>query len=154
MTQLTHWGVDPFDLLWKNLFDQNSNFSTIAEKISYPLDIYEKQDSIVFELAAVGLDYEDIDIEVQGDVLRIKYAKAKEDEPITNFIHKGIARRSFDLAWKIASSPLLIRRLLTAVSYCTLVIATALKYLYTLPPNSAKVFLPPLNPSYSPKNLT
>jgi HSP20 family molecular chaperone IbpA len=103
MTQLTHWGVDPFDLLWKNLFDQNSNFSTIAEKISYPLDIYEKRDSIVFELAAVGLDYEDIDIEVQGDVLRIKYAKGKEEEPITNFIHKGIARRSFDLAWKIAS---------------------------------------------------
>ena len=103
MTQLAHWGVDPFDLLWKNLFDQNSNFSTIAEKISYPLDIYEKQDSIVFELAAVGLDYEDIDIEVQGDVLRIKYAKSKEEEPITNFIHKGIARRSFDLAWKIAS---------------------------------------------------
>jgi HSP20 family molecular chaperone IbpA len=103
MTQLTHWGVDPFDLLWKNLFDQNSNFSTIAEKISYPLDIYEKRDSIVFELAAVGLDYEDIDIEVQGDVLRIKYAKTKEEEPITNFIHKGIARRSFDLAWKIAS---------------------------------------------------
>jgi HSP20 family molecular chaperone IbpA len=102
MTQLTHWGVDPFDLLWKNLFDQNSNFSTIAEKISYPLDIYEKRDSIVFELAAVGLDYEDIDIEVQGDILRIKYAKTKE-EPITNFIHKGIARRSFDLAWKIAS---------------------------------------------------
>ena len=61
-------------------FDQNSNFSTIAEKISYPLDIYEKKDSIVFELAAVGLDYEDIDIEVQGDVLRIKYAKAKEEE--------------------------------------------------------------------------
>jgi HSP20 family molecular chaperone IbpA len=103
MTRLAHWGVDPFDLLWKNLFDQNSNFSTIAEKISYPLDIYEKQDSIVFELAAVGLDYEDIDIEVQGDILRIKYAKTKEEEPITNFIHKGIARRSFDLAWKIAS---------------------------------------------------
>lgn len=103
MTRLAHWGVDPFDLLWKNLFDQNSNFSTIAEKISYPLDIYEKQDGIVFELAAVGLDYEDIDIEVQGDVLRIKYAKSKEEESVTSYIHKGIARRSFDLAWKIAS---------------------------------------------------
>lgn len=104
MTRLTHWGVDPFDLLWKNLFDQNSNFSTVAEKISYPLDIYEKEDGIVFELAAVGLDYKDIDIEVQGDVLRIKYSKANEGEqPTTNYIHKGIARRSFDLAWKIAS---------------------------------------------------
>lgn len=103
MTQLAHWGVDPFDLLWKNLFDQNSNFSTIAEKVSYPLDIYEKEDGIVFELAAVGLDYSDIDIEVQGDILRIKYSKQDKDEPILNYLHKGIARRSFDLAWKIAN---------------------------------------------------
>ena len=103
MTRLAHWGVDPFDLLWKNLFDQNSNFSTIAEKISYPLDIYEKESGITFELAVVGLDYNDIDIEVQGDVLRIKYAKSKEEESVTNYIHKGIARRSFDLAWKIAT---------------------------------------------------
>jgi HSP20 family molecular chaperone IbpA len=103
MTRLAHWGVDPFDLLWKNLFDQNSNFSTIAEKVSYPLDIYEKEDGIVFELAAVGLDYSDIDIEVQGDILRIKYSKPDKDEPILNYLHKGIARRSFDLAWKVAT---------------------------------------------------
>lgn len=103
MTRLAHWGVDPFDLLWKNLFDQNSNFSTIAEKVSYPLDIYEKEDSIVFELAAVGLDYSDIDIEVQGDILRIKYSKPENTEPAGNYLHKGIARRSFDLAWKVAT---------------------------------------------------
>jgi HSP20 family molecular chaperone IbpA len=103
MTRLPAWGVDPFDLLWKNLFDQNSGFSTLGEKISYPVDIIETNNGVIFELAVVGLDYEDIDIEVQGDVLRIKYSKSKEEEPITNFIHKGIARRSFDLAWKIAS---------------------------------------------------
>jgi molecular chaperone IbpA len=104
MTRLPAWGVDPFDLLWKNLFDQNSSFSTLGEKISYPVDIIETENGVVFELAVVGLGYEDIDIEVSNDVLRIKYAKANDgDQPVVNYIHKGIARRSFDLAWKISS---------------------------------------------------
>ena len=104
MTRLPQWGVDPFDLLWKNLFDQNSNFSTLGEKISYPVDIIETENGVVLELAVVGLGYEDIDIEVSNDVLRIKYAKENEGKPQTgNYIHKGIARRSFDLAWKISS---------------------------------------------------
>lgn len=104
MTRLPHWGVDPFDLLWKNLFDQNSSFSTLGEKISYPVDIIETSNGVVFELAVVGLDYKDIDIEVSNDVLRIKYSKDNEgDQQTVNYIHKGIARRSFDLAWKISS---------------------------------------------------
>jgi HSP20 family molecular chaperone IbpA len=104
MTRLPAWGVDPFDLLWKNLFDQNSSFSTLGEKISYPVDIIETSNGVVFELAVVGLDYEDIDIEVSNDVLRIKYSKENEgSQPTVNYIHKGIARRSFDLAWKISS---------------------------------------------------
>jgi molecular chaperone IbpA len=104
MTRLPAWGVDPFDLLWKNLFDQNSSFSTLGEKISYPVDIIETENGVVIELAVVGLGYEDIDIEVSNDVLRIKYAKANDgDQPVVNYIHKGIARRSFDLAWKISS---------------------------------------------------
>lgn len=104
MTRLAHWGVDPFDLLWKNLFDQNSNFNTLVEKINYPIDIYEKESGITFELAVVGLDYNDIDIEVQGDILRIKYSKPESNQADNiNYIHKGIAKRSFDLAWKIAS---------------------------------------------------
>lgn len=104
MTRLPQWGVDPFDLLWKNLFDQNSSFSTLGDKISYPVDIIETENGVVLELAVVGLGYEDIDIEVSNDILRIKYAKDNEGKPqLGNYIHKGIARRSFDLAWKISS---------------------------------------------------
>jgi HSP20 family molecular chaperone IbpA len=85
MTRLPAWGVDPFDLLWKNLFDQNSSFSTLGEKISYPVDIIETENGVVFELAVVGLGYEDIDIEVSNDVLRIKYSKANDgDQPLVN----------------------------------------------------------------------
>ena len=55
MTQLTHWGIDPFDIVWKNFFDTNSNFNTINQKISYPVDIYETETGLRFELAVVGL---------------------------------------------------------------------------------------------------
>jgi HSP20 family protein len=106
MTQLINsipsWELDPFDLLWKNIFDNNSKFSTLVDKINYPVDIYEENNGITFELAVVGLDKEDIQIQVQGENLRIKYEKPKQDEERVN-IYKGIARRSFDLEWKVSS---------------------------------------------------
>lgn len=106
MTQLTKpissWELDPFDLLWKNIFDGTSNFSTLVDKISYPVDIYEEDNGITFELAVVGLDKEDIQIEVQADNLRIKYEKPKDAKERLH-VYKGIARRSFDLAWKVSS---------------------------------------------------
>jgi len=92
--------LDPFDLLWKDLFETNSHFSAITQRVTHPVDIFETEDSIVFEVAAVGLSVEDIEILTEGDLLRIKYESKKEDRPI---IYKGIKRSSFDLSWKISS---------------------------------------------------
>jgi HSP20 family protein len=72
------------------------------EKVNYPTDVYETEDGINFELAVVGLDSKDINIEIQGDSLRIKYNKEKHDDE-AKYIYKGIAKRSFDLAWKVSS---------------------------------------------------
>ena len=41
MTQLQHWAMDPFDIVWKNFLDVNSPFNTLDSKINYPVDIYE-----------------------------------------------------------------------------------------------------------------
>ena len=101
MTQLAHWGIDPFDIVWKNFFDTNSNFNTINQKISYPVDIYETETGLRFELAVVGLTESDLDIQVEGDTLRIKHERPEQD--VRQYIQKGIARRSFDLAWKVVS---------------------------------------------------
>jgi HSP20 family protein len=101
MTQLAHWGIDPFDIVWKNLFIDGAQFSTLEHKINYPVDIYETENGLRFELAVVGLESKDLDIQVEGDVLRITHDKKQEEE--RNYISKGIAKRSFDLAWKIAS---------------------------------------------------
>ena len=104
MTQLAHWGIDPFDIVWKNFFDTNAQFNTIQEKINYPVDIYETDKGLRFELAVVGLDKSDIDIQVEGDTLRVKHEKSDIAELYQiKYLQRGIARRSFDLAWKVAS---------------------------------------------------
>jgi len=102
MTRIAHWGIDPFDIVWKNFFDANSNFNTFENKINYPVDILETENGLRFELAVVGLSETDLDIQVDGETLRISYNKP-ETEEIKSYLQKGIAKRSFDLAWKIAS---------------------------------------------------
>ena len=102
MTRIAHWGIDPFDIVWKNFFDANSTFNTFENKINYPVDILETENGLRFELAVVGLSETDLDIQVDGETLRISYDKP-ETEEIKSYLQKGIARRSFDLAWKIAT---------------------------------------------------
>jgi HSP20 family molecular chaperone IbpA len=105
MTQIPrgfeHWALDPFDIVWKNFFDSNAQFNTLENKINYPVDIYETGNGLRFELAVVGIDQEDLDIQIEGDTLRISYDRKTADD-IRPYIQKGIARRSFDLAWKVA----------------------------------------------------
>ena len=101
-TYLKEWTMDPFDIVWKNLFDVNSKYNTIQHKINYPVDIYETDNGLRFELAVVGLDKEELEIQVEGDTLRIQHEnQLKDSERI--YLQRGIARRSFDLAWKVAS---------------------------------------------------
>jgi len=103
MTQLLNraWAMDPLDIVWKNFFDGHSTFNTHQQKINYPVDIYETDKGLRFELAVVGLEKSDLDITVDGDTLRVSHEKTEEEEK--NYIQRGITRRSFDLAWKVAS---------------------------------------------------
>ena len=102
MTQLLRpFELDPFDLLWRNLQDTQSHFAAITQKVTHPVDIFETQDGIRFEVAAVGLDKEDISIIVDGDQLRITYEKP--NRPEESPIYRGIKRSSFNLTWKIST---------------------------------------------------
>lgn len=93
--------LDPFDLLWRDLFDTQSHFAAITQKVTHPVDIYETTDGIRFEIAAVGLDKEDINIIVDGDQLRITYEKPNKAEEAP--IYRGIKRSSFNITWKIST---------------------------------------------------
>ena len=104
MGTLRPFELDPFDLLWRDLFETNSRFSAITQKVTHPVDIFETQDGIRFEVAAVGLEQEDINIVVEGDQLRITYEKpASTVEHDQSVIYKGIKRSSFNLTWKIST---------------------------------------------------
>lgn len=92
--------LDPVDLLWRNLMEVNSNFAAITQKITHPVDIFETQDGIRFEVAAVGLDQKDIEILIDGDQLRIIYDKPTKPEEVP--IYRGIKRSGFDLTFKIS----------------------------------------------------
>lgn len=101
MVTLRPLELDPFDLLWRNLSEVNSNFAALSQKITHPVDIFETEDQgVLFEVAAVGLDEKDIEILIDGDQFRIKY-EAPPFNPV-NVIYKGIKRSGFDLTFKIA----------------------------------------------------
>lgn len=102
MEILRPFELDPFDLLWRDLFETNSRFSAITQRVTHPVDIYETEDGIRFEVAAVGLDRDDISIIVDGEQLRITYEKPQSQKEET-LIYRGIKRSSFDLTWKIST---------------------------------------------------
>lgn len=101
-------GLEPFDILFKNLFDTNTFFSPLVDsKPKYPIDIYENDNGLHFDVAIIGLSEEDVKIEViNGDTLNISYQK-ETDEPLPGqgqqYIHQGIAKRSFSFSWKISN---------------------------------------------------
>jgi len=95
--------INDFDLVFKNFFDQASRFQPVrGNKMNYPVDIYLKgDDGIVFDIAAVGLTQDDIEILTEGETLRVRHERKGADTK--DYIHKGIARRGFDFAWKISN---------------------------------------------------
>lgn len=97
--------MDRFDLLFKNFFDTDSFFNTLEEaKLKYPVDIYEIDDKLILEIAAVGLKKEDVEIEIKDkDILHVSYTKDNEKSKECKILHKGIAKRSFDFGWKISN---------------------------------------------------
>ena len=99
----------PTDLLFKNFFDQASTFETnLDKKINHPVDIMYTEEALIFEIAAVGLNKKDIDLSTEdGTTLKVSYTKPNIESNDSNkdageYIHKGIAKRSFDLGWKIS----------------------------------------------------
>ena len=98
--------ISPFDLLFKDFFKSDLNFQPAIEaKITHPVDIYENKNGLYFEVACTSLTKEDIEINIEGDVLKISYNKPQDESCCEtndcNYIHKGIARRSFNLGYKI-----------------------------------------------------
>ncbi len=102
MTQLTPFGTSPFDILFKDFFKTDGEytpFNTI--KVNHPVDIYEAEEGLNIDIACVGLTKKDIDLTIEGDILRVEYKKdsgSNENE----YIQRNIAKRAFNFGWRIS----------------------------------------------------
>ena len=95
---------NPFDILVRNFFQDANTFLPLADaKVPHPVDIYTTDTHLVFDVAATGVAKEDIAIHTQDNILRINYDKSKNEDSGVEYIHRGIAKRSFNLGWKIDS---------------------------------------------------
>ena len=95
----------PFDLLFRNLFKADGSFQEVLfeNKQPHPLDIFYDDEGLHFEVACTGLTKKDIQLEIDGDLLKIIYDKpTEEEEDYTGYIYKGLAKRSFNLGYKVA----------------------------------------------------
>tara|TARA_R100001510_G_C7480526_1_gene92717 strand:- start:110 stop:523 length:414 start_codon:yes stop_codon:yes gene_type:complete len=102
MGNLTPFGLSPFDILIKDFFNTDTEFRPAHQtKINHPVDIYEANDGLNIDIACVGLTKKDIEITVEGDILKVEYNrdKSKTDE---SYVHRNIAKRSFNLGWRIS----------------------------------------------------
>ena len=97
--------MHPFDILFRNFFDANAHFAPATEtKAPHPLDIYENESGLHFEIACTGLDKNEVTINIEGDILKVSNTKTDIDtETDKGYIYKGIAKRSFNLGYKISS---------------------------------------------------
>ena len=94
----------PLDILVKNFFQEEEQFGVPNNRIlNHPVDIYEDKEGLYFDIACTGLTKKQIELKVEDDVLRVSYTKKDKDEDNNrHFYHSGIAKRSFNLGWKIA----------------------------------------------------
>ena len=95
----------PLDILVKNFFQaEQEEFSTPTNRIiNHPVDIYEDKTGLFFDIACTGLTKKQIELKVEDDVLRVIYTKKDDDdEKDLHIYHSGIAKRSFNIGWKIA----------------------------------------------------
>ena len=94
---------NPFDILVRNFFQEAGVYKPLAEsKLPHPLDIYERDNGLGIDIACTGISKEDIEILIEGNIIRVNYERPKA-ELDDEYIHKGIAKRSFNLGWKIDS---------------------------------------------------
>jgi HSP20 family protein len=97
--------ASPLDVLVKNFFDKEAIFDKPTRtSVSHPIDVFEDENGLTFEIACVGLDKKDVKISIESDILKVSYDKGSQQKstPEKRFYHTGVRKSSFNLGWKVA----------------------------------------------------
>ena len=94
--------TSPFDILARNFFDLESPFHPLHSiKLKHPVDVYEDDDGLHIEVACTGLTKKEVNINIEGDILRVSYTKPNETYEDREYHYSGIAKRSFNFGYKV-----------------------------------------------------
>jgi molecular chaperone IbpA len=96
---------DPLFIGFDSIFNKLNQISK-AEASNYPPYnlIKTGEDTYVIELAVAGFDEKDFDIELHNGVLTIKAEVSDAGGVVPNYLHKGIAARSFVRKFTLADT--------------------------------------------------
>jgi len=100
--------TSPLDVLVRNFFDSQGTFDKPSRpNVTHPIDVYEDENGLTLEVACTGIDKKDININIEGDVLRLSYDKGKAEPKSgthdgVRYYHSGIKKSNFNLGWKIS----------------------------------------------------
>ena len=95
--------ISPFDILFRNLFNAESQFApALQSKQPHPVNIFYDDKGLHFEVACTGLTKKEVGINIEGDILKISYKKPENEEFHEGTIYNGLSKKSFNLGYKIA----------------------------------------------------
>ena len=97
--------ASPLDVLVKNFFDKEAIFDKPSRtSVTHPIDVFEDEEGLTFEIACVGLDKKDVKISIESDILKVSYDKGSNQKstPEKRYYHTGVRKSSFNLGWKVA----------------------------------------------------
>tara|TARA_Y100000114_G_scaffold32932_1_gene28312 strand:+ start:3101 stop:3526 length:426 start_codon:yes stop_codon:yes gene_type:complete len=96
--------ISPFDILFRNFFNAEEQFApALNSKQPHPVNIGHDDTGLHFEVACTGLTKKDVNINIEGDILKISYEKPKKEDVINSgTIYHGLSKKSFNLGYKIA----------------------------------------------------
>ena len=90
----------PFSIGFDRLFQQLQAQSVVNQQNYPPYNIVKVDDeNFVIELAIAGFDKKEVSVDLEKNVLKIE-GKSKDDDK--DFIHKGLASRSFERQFTLA----------------------------------------------------
>lgn len=95
--------TSPFDILVRNFLDTKEPFHPLQSiKLKHPVDVYEDDEGLHLEVACTGLTKKDVNINIEGDILRVSYTKYdSETQEDREYHYSGIAKRSFNFGYKV-----------------------------------------------------
>lgn len=100
--------LTPFSTLFNDFFNNSFDFlgKDFFDSATYPkVDVRDESTHFVIEAEVPGLKRDQISVEVEGNLLRIKgEKKAKDEKKSQNYIHRELKHSSFCRTFKLPTT--------------------------------------------------